>query len=126
MSTRKNNKKRRRSQLSSSNHKGQSPKKKKQKTNKNKAITPWLSPQHCLSWILFNDAHISVDAFFCNFFGKEPFFIQRKNTSYYNKHQLRLKVSDIHQIIKQNELRFGEHMLCKVSLIPFTLFTLFA
>eukprot|EP01083_Nonionella_stella_P253018 871085_1 len=89
--------------------------KKKQKTNKqhhkntkrNKQPSAWTSPQHCISWLLFNTDGVSIDTFFKDYFGIKPLVIRRKNPNYYRNQQLKFELNDVYPIIKQKELKFG-------------------
>eukprot|EP01083_Nonionella_stella_P065060 170133_1 len=108
------NKKRKMQNSSRSNQ----PPKKKQKTNKQhhkktKQPSAWTSPQHCISWLLFNTDGVSIDTFFNDYFGTKPLVIRRKNPNYYRNQQLKFELNDVYPIIKQKELKFGRHMICK-------------
>ena len=87
--------------------------KNKKKSNKN--LYPWKSPKNCISWLL-NDKNnkVSNDQFFKEYFGIKPLLIKRNQVNYYSQQQLKLELSDINQIIKDNELRFGQHIIAKV------------
>lgn len=98
------------------------PPKKRQKTNKNnnqkqkkqnnEKLYAWKCAQNCISWLLKNK--VSNDKFFKNYFGIKPLLIKRNQNNYYSRQQLKFELKDVYQIIKQNELKFGQHMICKV------------
>jgi len=120
MSRKKFNHKRKRQQARNLKASNQPPKK-KQKTQQ-KAKPPqkpqeakWESAQHCISWLLSSkqDDAVSLDTFQREYFGTKPLLIKRNDGKFYSQRHIKLQLGDIHQIIKQNALKFGQHFVCK-------------
>ena len=94
-------------------HKNESPRKKQKIDNNN--VFPWKSPKNCISWLLHDKTKkISIDTFLKQYFGVKPLLIKRNEENYYNQQQLKFELNDVYKIIKDNQLRFGHHIIAKV------------
>lgn len=88
-------------------------KKLKKENDTTSHFTKAKNPSTCVEWLL-SDQKGGSKSFFEKTFGSKSYHLKRRNPSYYNEASLKFQLQTVHQILEDNELNFGRHMIAKV------------